>query len=287
MNGSGYYYSIMIVLLTTIWFRFPPGWRNNLLFRKRLKSYLLVPAFGMSIYLHYMIVTIVLISLQGHYEWVIAILLPFMRELECWISTKLALKAACGDITAMKIVIAFERNINHSIALSYMLGSIASDTTCILVLIFDFLFNLSIGIRIIWMARKRPENKEKIIELLQELVIAEMVEFITPLVYLACFCTAYYGPNAHLLGNIRNGYFQYVAVEDVGRNVKNVLWFFCIELLSCTACSLILWIWCHINLFRVYIALQKEFGPVFLAMLVALVSGVSKQLTIQTNLKTK
>ena len=283
LNGSMYWYSGSIVLLITLWFRFPPGWRDNPSFRKRLNTFMIVTIFSISIDLHYQIIQTIFVGLANNYEWVIAILLPFIRELEYWIMKKLAHQAACGDIEAMKITIAFGINMTHSVFLAYFLGSIASDTTSLLVLIFDLLFNISTGIRITWWARKNPEKKEKIIELLQGLVIVEMVEFIVPLVFLVCFCAAYYGPNAHLLGNIGNGDFHYVAVEDFGHTVRNVCLFFVVDLLSCVTCSLIIWLFCRINLFRVYTALQKEFGLVFLSILVTWVSGVSYKLIIQNN----
>jgi hypothetical protein len=106
-------------------------------------------------------------------------------------------------------------------------------------------------------------------------VVVEMVEFIAPLVYLACFSAGYYGPNAGLLGNIGNGYFHYVAVEDVGHTVRNIGLFVFIDVLGCTTSSLIVWISCRVNLFRVYIALQKEFGGIFLVILVCKTALVS------------
>ena len=131
------------------------------------------------------------------------------------------------------------------------------------------------------MVRKNPENKETIIEFLQELVIVEMVEFIVPLVYLACFCTAYYGPNAELLGNIRNGDFHYVAVEDALPTIKNICFFFCFDVISGATFYLIVWFACSIDLFRVYTSVQKEFGLVFLVNLVTGLTAVSNILIIQ------
>ena len=50
-------------------------------------------------------------------------------------------------------------------------------------------------------------------EALKILVLCETLEFIMPLGYMACFVVAYYGPNADVLGNVKNDYWQYVATS--------------------------------------------------------------------------
>jgi hypothetical protein len=274
-TGAIYGYSILAIIWTMIWLRFPTGWRKNAEFRKRFKSFLVSIIFIHSIYVHYRIITKALLTLQNQYQWVIAILLPFIRELENLIAEKLALGSARGDVMATKMVIYFFINTYHTVTLTYAIGALANDTSSLIVLICDFLFNLLTALRIIWMVRKRPENKEAAIALLQELVIVEMVEFIIPLVYLACFCTAYYGPNAELLGNITNEDFHFVAVEDPFHTIKNVGFFFCFDAIALTTLYFVAWFACRIDLFRVYTALLKEFGLVFLAILVGSLTSVS------------
>ena len=100
-------------------------------------------------------------------------------------------------------------------------------------------------------------------QLLQELVISEMVEGMVPLCYLVCFSMAYYGPNGELFGNILNSYWHFSAVEDPTHTIKNVCIFFLIDTLSLVLCALLLWYCCQINLYKAYVALQKEFGMPF------------------------
>ena len=189
--------------------------------------------------------------------------------------TKLASKAACGDISAVQITSNFNIGIRHSLFLTYVIGAFATTGSSIAILTMDFIINLGICFRIAWIKRRKPENTQKIIELLQELAIAEMVEFVVPLVYLICFCIAYFGPNAKLIGNVSNDYWQYVKVKDFGHTITNVCAFFIIDLLSGVSCSIVLFIFCKISLMRVFIALQREFGLIFLVSLVLLLTTVS------------
>ena len=102
-----------------------------------------------------------------------------------------------------------------------------------------------------------------------------MVELIVPPVYLLCFSMAYFGPNASFIGNIKNSYWQYIGVEDVDYSIKIVCLFFSIDLVSGIGCYLMLWCTCRINLFRAHIALQKEFGDIFLVTLIFILNTVS------------
>ena len=274
-NGYLYWYTILICLYVTLWFQFPVDWRNNDAFRKRLKSFLIAILCNQIITLQYSIISKVLIMFQKKYQWAIAIFLPFIREINIWAMAKLASKASCGDKESAAITSAFNIGTRHSLFLSYVLASVATLTSSIVIFSLDFLINISMCLRIVWLHKKRPEKKEKIISLLQDLAIAEMVEFLVPLVYLLCFSTAYYGPNSKLLGNIGNGYWQYNAVEDVDYAIKMVCLFFLIDLFSGIMCYLILWISSRIDLLTAYIALQKEFGVIFLITFVFILTTVS------------
>ena len=57
----------------------------------------------------------------------------------------------------------------------------------------------------------------------QDLVLSEIVEVTIPVLFTVCFMLAYFGPNADNLGNIKNGYFHYSAVEDIWGAFKMLL----------------------------------------------------------------
>ena len=72
------------------------------------------------------------------------------------------------------------------------------------------------------------------------LVLTEVMEFLVPFGYLACFVANYYGPNAEILGNVKNSYWQYQAVEDIYAAITNLLMFVFIDLLSFIISAVIL-----------------------------------------------
>ena len=48
--------------------------------------------------------------------------------------------------------------------------------------------------------------------MMRPLVLAELTEGLTPLVYATGFAMAYYGPNSTILGNVKNDYWGYKQV---------------------------------------------------------------------------
>ena len=94
---------------------------------------------------------------------------------------------------------------------------------------------------------------------------------------------AYFGPNAELIGNMKNSWWQYSAVKSVDRMITNIsLFLFFIDSLSLIICSFLIWYCCRINLFKAYEALQKEFGWPFSVCLAIIFNGVSVSDTVNS-----
>lgn len=258
-----------------LWYRFPHEWRKDEAFRKRLKCFLIAITFNQLLMLPYSVIAKILLVFPKKYQWIICIFLPLVKEINAWIMNKLACKAASGDITAVNITASYNISARHALFLAFILGSITTSTSSILLLAEDFMINVYVALRVIWMKKRNPINEEKQIEMLQDLIISEIVEFVVPLSYLLCFSVAYFGPNANLLGNVGNSYWQYNAVEDVAHTIGNIFMFFMIDMCSLVVCSCLLWIFCRINLYRVYIVVQKEFGNIFLVILSHIFTTVS------------
>ena len=95
------------------------------------------------------------------------------------------------------------------------------------------------------------------------MALNEIVEIIVPLTYLLCFVAAYYGPNATLIGNVQNDYWQYVKTENIDGLIENISVFVLVDVLSGIVCYLLLRLICKISLIRASATLLREFGLVF------------------------
>ena len=152
----------------------------------------------------------------------------------------------------------------HTIFLSVCVGGLATNTTIYVLLgVEHSLFFLSL-ITIFRTKRNLTDDKlESLTTDVQLLVIGESLEIVIPLAYLLCFTAAYYGPNSNILGNVKNGYWQFSAVNNLWGPTKNLLILVTVDSISFTLVTIFLYCAVNINLFNVFIHLMKEYGKIF------------------------
>jgi len=182
---------------------------------------------------------------------------------------------ACGDEPGAEVTGFLQVGLRHSMQLCYTLGTISVAETEWFLIGFDFFFNIYLSLKIVWVKNRRPEDIDEQINLIQQLAISELTEFIAPLSFMIAFIFGYYGPNGQLIGNIAATIWQYEAIEDVLGFLKTVLIFFFVDFGSTIVTSIILWIYCKINLFTAIIAMEKEYGTTICILLCFFLTTVS------------
>ena len=245
-----------------LFYCFPRAWRHDLVFNKRIKFFLLSISFNMSGGMTYQIILKCFIILPENYQWILVFSLPLIREAYLWMTLYLGKKTADGDANRLIVISTHYTNARHATILATIVGSYAPFVASIVLLAIDFILNIYTCLMIVRNTKKNG-NLEKRVDLLQELAINELVEFVVPITYLLCFLAAYYGPNAKVIGNIGNDYWHYQKEDDVDHVVTNVLLFFIVDFMSAIICACILWCFCRISLVHVCACLCKEFGLVF------------------------
>ena len=109
------------------------------------------------------------------------------------------------ELIAQNLAVTF-----HMIFVSVCVGGVATWPFLITLIVIDFIINNYFAV-MTWRAKRNFSKKSlpKLKKSVQMLVLSESLEIVIPLSYLLCFVAAYYGPNADILGNIKNGYWQY------------------------------------------------------------------------------
>ena len=267
----------------TLWFCIPLCWRRNKQFQRRLKfCYSSFMFMVFVIPFPYQVFGKLFDMIRNPYQPIIALCLPLVREFNSWVMANLYGKAAKSDIIGSKLVGGYMVSTWHAVFLCYSIGSLTTDITSWLIMGTDFLINICISLRLVWVKKRRPDDIEKQYELLLEVLIAELTEFLVPLAFLLTFIASYYGPNSTLIGNVGSSYWQYNAVDDGKQYVKNILMFFFIDFCSCVASAIVLWLFCRINLAKAFVTLETEFAWIFCVQLSILVQVVgSRRKTLQ------
>ena len=275
MNGYVSFIVALPAMFLSIWFIFPAHLRKDVAFRQRLKSALIVVILNNLIFIPYAGMNKMILLAPRQYQWAVSIFLPLIRNFNVWISLRWIRKAVSGDLVSAEIVCNQAVCSSHALTVAYIIGSVATFETSIAIFAIDFVINLYTCIKIILMKRGKSDDYVKQIRLLQELVINEMVDVVIPITYLLTFIVAYYGPNADLIGNIRNGYWQYTQNDDVNHTIEYVFTFFLVDVCSLLISASLLWFSCRINFYKAYSEIMKEFGVTFMIQMGSSLNGVS------------
>ena len=92
------------------------------------------------------------------------------------------------------------------------------------------------------------------------LVQGMFIGFAVSLTYLASLVVIYNGPNAVVMGNIKNSYFDFAEISNLEDTVRSILLIVSIESFTSLATVAVLHFKCKINPALVFLHLMKEFG---------------------------
>ena len=248
-----------------LWMQFPKEWRRTGELKKRFLYFMLAYMINFLIHTEYTIYTSMFVKISPKLQWVLALTLPFAREFNLWLQLKTVYRAADAKDSSVEISCSYMINTRHCVFLSVMLGTAATDLTSWVILGSDFLFNLFLTLRIMWMKRKKDINVKmegKMINNLLCLTVNEIVEAVVPLSFFVCFLVSYYGPNAALIGGVKSDFFHYTPVTNIERFIENLFLFIAVDFMSVVTAGIFLWIFSKVNLLRMYMNVMKEFWPI-------------------------
>ena len=245
------------------WFLFPPNLRvDNKVFRSRLLSYLSLFPIYFLIGIGYTQISSLFFVVPESLQWCLGIFLPIFKKFNTWVCTKIAFKAAGGKDISAKLAMICMIGSMHSFSVALLLGSKITTANAFLVMSIDCIPNIWSCVKIVKqnhvgsnMNYKSPQN-----EALKCLTLIEMLKTSIPVIYCASFLIAYYGPNAKVLGNIQNDYWQYEKVNDVFDKLGRIVIFFIFDVIRGTTLGVILWRYCRLNLYQTYCHLVRHHG---------------------------
>ena len=271
----GYLSSISFDIMA--WFEFPINLRKDKIFRKGLKAYMLLNIWDIFEHLVYAGLAILFVCIPSHLQWILAIIMPILRYLNARVRKKLLNFYASNENKMAILQVDARISINYSTFVAINLAP-ATEITLFSVLTVEFILNLFLTWKICRLHRKiDPDDqgqdllKKDIRNNIHSLVLNETIEVVVPLAYFITFFIAYYGPNATILGNVRNSYWDYKEVKDVGKLFKAGMEMFSIDTTSSIICGIVLYKFCKMNLFQEYCKLIKQCWAMIAAYLGSLI----------------
>ena len=209
------------------------------------------------------------------YQPIIALALPALREANIWIAIKYAKKSARFDLRGATIILKYTYSIAYTLMLCNLIGTIATEATSWMLIVLDFFLNIYLAIRLVWLKKRHPNKLQEQIDVIQDLGLYELAEFLGSASFLLVLGLTYFGPNANLFGNIRRSIWTFKAIDDINETLINIGKFFAADFSSTIICAVILRVYCQINLWNILLQLQKEFGKYFVMCLARYMIAVS------------
>ena len=224
-----------IIFMTGLWFILPSHLVANNDFRQKLIFYMVYQLSHVISVVLREILSYLFINIPISFQFLVPFVVAGCRELEKLVRTRLLTKMM-GVLHEAAIVL-LEINIGSSYALFIAIRLVGASfsTTCCAVAI-DFVLHLKLMLEIIKECKKvndaEEENENTQCNMkFTKLIIAELIEGVTPIIYLVCVVMAYYGPNARLFSNIGNSYWS-ETIDDIGPLCVTMIILFSVDLFS-------------------------------------------------------
>ena len=201
-------------------------------------------------------------NLDENYQWTLAFLLLVVRALNFRMLKWCAAKTVGVEDATVTIIAAHFSAMRHVLFLSVNLVN-STRLTSYLILGSDFVINVVSCAKImLYIKNPSEKNEQRKRSAILVLIVNETVELIGPIIYSLCLLLAYFGPNSEVLGNVKSGLWQYVAIDDIYETYFWIVLMVFVDLVSTVISFAVLQIYAHVNIIKAYIQMQKVLGYV-------------------------
>ena len=247
------------VMCITLWFQYPKEWRSDPIIRKKILFGILYLNMAWVIEITYKGLGKLFLLTQNNAQYLLVPILILLREFHAWILCHLGERVSgCSDLS-VETVATHWAAVRHTVFLSVILGSVATDITAYLILGIDFLINICFCLFTIWCSKTESEAKRKMhVKCLLYLAMNESVEFIMPIAYCIVLLMAYFGPNAEIIGDVKNSSWHFKAITNLYNTISWHATMFFVDFGSMVVSFCLLQGFCKLNLAKMHLQLVHQ-----------------------------
>ena len=197
-----------------------------------------------------------------YFMYLVPLMVAAARELDKRIKSKLVRKMMWVQDEAASVLIALDVSTRFSFFIAVRLVD-AELFTILCSVAIDFILHSKMTYQIITECKKITISGLKIINTernrgITMLVLAELVEGLTPLIYGITMAMAYYGPNSRLFSNVKNNYWS-EEIKNIGNLFGTMSILSSVDLLSVLINSFCLFKALRVNLLSEFCRVLKEY----------------------------
>ena len=260
----GYSYLIFIVVRTAaIWISFPRHLRSSEHLRRNFQMYIMYLVSAITFGVLREGISILFSILPGYLQWIVAFLIPLLKEFEIFVLARLVNKMAGGQEESSEVLLELAINSSYSFFIAVRLPNAAAITVCFIIIV-DFFLLLQMTYQIVQLHNSvnnktnESENNEKQ-RMVTKLVLSELTEGMTPVVYGIGIAMAYYGYNSNIIGNVKNGYWGFKPIDDIGYIFQMMLLLLGVDVFSTLINSFTLASLTNVTLFQEFYRIFKKY----------------------------
>ena len=248
-----------------LWFEFPNKLRKIAVYRKRFLFYIFEITLIFLTMVLYDFLSIMVSVMPINMQWILAIILPMLRIFNAKILESCMHQTIPCRYEAAKFGLRTYIWSIHTLFLAIILSNVTK-TTMYCIFGIESLLHFYSCYQIIKLRRKidakdspNDDQKENIKDCVLDLIQSETIEVVASLAYSITLAVAYHGPNATILGNVKNSYWTYKEIEDINISLALVFQLAFMDLGIGIICGIILWIFCRINIFQEFCTMMKTY----------------------------
>ena len=248
---------------------YPSNLWKNLVFRKTIKTYVMFEAWILVMAFQSDVLAFGFKAITGSPQCLFALMIPLARAMNKKILMKFVAKMVGNNDEMANVFHEARVNIIYALFVAIRMNG-AENLTVVSIILVDILLQSKLAIDIIKMKRQvstdgsvRDAMSTRLEKQILKLLMAELTEGLVPISYAIGFAMLYYGPNAHLTGNVLSDLWQYEKVEDVTRLffIQGIL--FGVDLLCVTMNAYLVANFGNVDLMKQLCKLLKNYWMVF------------------------
>ena len=240
-----------VIMAISVWIVLPSHLLENENFRQKLKLYMLFPPWLLMSVILREILSNLFVSFPDTIQFLVPFLVAGCREFDKRLLSKLVTKMIGAQEEAATALVTIIIGSSYSFLIAVRLVGSTYATICSAVAI-DFCIHLKSTFQIIKEFKKvkdvriENDNTQRNTKL-TTLIIVELIEGFTPIIYVTCIAMTYNGPNAHLFSNIGSSYWG-SNIEDFRPLFATMALLFSVDTLSIFINVFLIWKATSINI---------------------------------------
>ena len=261
------YMTSWIFSFVLIWFTIPSDLRKDKVARMKIKAYFFYQCMWIVIQFQLTALTQIfqMLSAGLRPQWIMALLIPSCRALNHKILGKLVYKMVGPCNKLADILLSTSVDMYFGLYVAILLAS-ASEFTVYCILGVDLLLHFRSCFQIARLQQRIQTNEGETEEMknimdkdVEDLILSEVIEGLIPISYAANFATAYYGPNATLIGNVRSNYFDFKEIEDIDNVFISMIQLFAVDVCCILVTAITLWFSGKRNILKEFCKIMKKY----------------------------